>query len=366
MKTKEINEFIRTNPKMPDDEIAKRCGISPQGVRNRKTRLGIGRTFTDQVDDEKSKIIRKQEKQSRQKEAREQARFELLLDTLKTAITPLEFTQPKVNLPKHNGGDEEEACLLLSDLHFGKKTETYDLEIAAKRFQKVVDGVLSITHLHQNAYPIKKLHIFWNGDIVDGECLFPNHAHQVDDHVVNQIYGSMPHVVGQLSRLASIFEVHNHCVRGNHGRVRQEAHFNANWDNVFYQSLKLATANIPNMTWDIPLGWQQIVEVNKTKILQVHGHQIKMQLNLPWYGITTRVSRWATSQGLGGFDVATLGHFHSSSNLRWGNRKIFTNGTTVSGDEFALEFMGLESSEMQWLFGVHPRKKVTWQYEIRP
>jgi hypothetical protein len=58
-----------------------------------------------------------------------------------------------------------------------------------------------------------------------------------------------------------------------------------------------------------------------------------------------------------------MSHFHSSSHLRWNGKIIKVNGTQASGDEFAIEKIGLESSECQWFFGVSD-KRITWNYEI--
>ena len=147
--------------------------------------------------------------------------------------------------------------------------------------------------------------------------------------------------------------------------MSKHAHEDANYDRIFYKVLEIATAKIPNVHWSILEGWHALTKVLNTKFLLIHGHQIRMTLNLPWYGITTRVSRWAATEGVHDFDVVCMGHFHTSSAIRWSQKRIFTNGTFVDGDEFALENLGLESSQSQWLFGIHPKRGTTWDYEIK-
>ena len=314
---------------------------------------------------EKSKLLQSQRKRQERKEIQEQARYQLLLETIQEAVTPLEFTPPQVVKPKSSKACPEELCLVLSDLHFGKRTSSYNIEVAKERFEKLTESVLQIAELHQTAYPIYNLNIFWNGDIVDGEGIYPTQSHHLDAHVVNQIFTVAPTVTQCLASLSSYFgKVKNHCVRGNHGRVSKHAHENSNFDFIFYKVLEESTKNITNMSWNVPEDWHNMVDIDSVKILHVHGNQIRMQLNLPWYGITTRVSRWASTKKVSDFDVVIISHFHTSSRVRWNNKLIFTNGTMVSGDEFALENLGLESSECQWLFSVHPNRGVTHSYEL--
>lgn len=383
MNDQQINEYIvRRHDELPANRWCKAIAeelaeqgvtITRNGVRCRydrhmaslqATQEESELTHEERVAIAKEKLLKQQKERASNQDAVDQARTELLMDTLREAITPLDFTYTPFSR-EMGSGDEESVCLILSDTHFGKKTTSYNMGIAMDRFVHLVDGLLSIVELHRKAYPIKHLHIFWTGDIVDGSSIYPTHAHHVDGHMVNQIFGVMPMIVEQLARLATEFEtVSNHCIRGNHGRVGKQDHEETNWDNIVYKTLELATVNIPNVSWDIPLGWQHVVDVMGTKILQYHGHQIKMTMNIPWYGITTRVARWAISEKIGHFDVAVQGHFHTSSSFMWSSKKLFTNGTTGSGDDFALEFIGLESSETQWLFGIHPKRGVTWQYEL--
>lgn len=314
------------------------------------------------------KLLNLQSQKYEQEDTVQTAKKDNLIAVVQDALTPIEY-QPldKDESKIEFSGDEEAAVLILSDTHFGKKTKHYNMNVGIERFTKIIDNFIKVVRLHRKAYPIKKAYILWTGDIVDGDNIYPTHAHHVDNHVVNQIFKSLEHVVPQISRLADEFEeVNMSIVRGNHGRISKHAHENANFDLLYGYALKSACTNMPNVKCNVVEDWQTIVDVFGTKILQYHGHQIKMTLNLPFYGVTTRISRWAATQSLANFDVAVQGHFHSSCCMRWNDKLVFLNGTTVAQDQFALEFIGLESSECQWCFGVHPTRKVTWRYELTP
>jgi len=324
------------------------------------------KTYEELVDIEKAEARKRQRERAKKKDIQEQARWEMMCETIKDAVKPLDFIQTKQQKLKSKTHKAEQAVLLISDIHIGKKTPKYNLDISGGRIAQLVASVMDIITIHRHSYPVDTLNIFWAGDIVDGEGIYRNQAHYLDAHVVDQIFGLAPIIVDQLAHLASSFErVNNICVRGNHGRVSREAHDESNYDRIFYKVLETATLNIKNMKWDIPGGWHALTKIFDTRFLIIHGNQIRMTLNLPWYGITTRVSRWAATEGISNFDVICMGHFHSSSVLRWSQKRIFTNGTLIDGDEFALENLGLESSQSQWLFGVHPKRGTTWDYEIR-
>ena len=289
-----------------------------------------------------------------------------LLDVVRSVVTPLQFKPPilPVTIDK-KGGDEEEANLVISDIHLGEENPKYNMRVAKRRITGLVDSTMKIVSLHRKAYPVRKLNIFFCGDIVTGENIFPTQPHEIETGVVHQIFDPAPHFVEQLLRLCCYFkEVRCFAICGNHGRVGKFANKLSNWDRVFYEVLRMATSQVPNIIWEIPDEWYLLAKVLNTRILCTHGHQIKMWMNLPWYGVTTRVARWAITEGIGKFDILLLGHFHSSSRIQWNNKIILINGTTVDGDEFALEKMGLESSQCQWLFGIHPRQGITWSYEI--
>lgn len=354
-------------------ELSRTTGLSftKDSVRGRRKKLGLDsngepKTFEELVSEEKKRAKSAQERTALSREVKEQARFETLMETIREAIGPLNFRFKKLQVAKSVGQEEEIAVLNLGDLHFGKKTTRYNVEIAKQRFANVITGVKKITALHRKAYPIRRLVILWGGDIVDGEGIYPTQPHHTDQHLMNQIFSVAPDIADHLGELAQFFdEVECHCVRGNHGRISKFAHEDDNFDNIFYHTLRLATRQITNLSWNIPTGWHTIVNVYKERILLTHGHQIKMTLNLPWYGITTRIGRWVNTEQIGQFTIAHLHHFHTSSRLNWGAVKVFTNGTLVSGDEFALEMLGLESNECQWFYGIHPERGVTWAYELQ-
>ena len=362
--------------------INKEFGTSLQAetIRGRIRRMRMNRTIPElqvkgkdekaelsrdaKIEMERHRLLKMQADAQDRAEILEEAKFQNLLSTINQAVRPLEANFIKLTNPTQYSVKDESAVLVLSDLHFGKKTKTYNMAIAQERFIKLIDNTLAILSERNKISPIKELHLFWTGDIVDGEQIYATHGSHIDDHVVNQIFKSLEIVAPQITRFVEAgYIVHNHFVRGNHGRVSKFHHEVTNWDYIYGLTLELMLKNVPNMTFNVTSNWNQVVNVRGKRILQWHGHQIKMTMNLPWYSLTTRISRWATCDELEDFDISVSGHFHSSSCINWNEKKVFTNGTMVSGDQFALEFIGLASTECQHLFGVN-ESGVTWKYEV--
>lgn len=80
------------------------------------------------------------------------------------------------SVPPVKGGHNEDAVLLWSDFHFGdviRREDTsgfpeFDLTIAGNRFGYVVKKAKQILSLHRAMYPIKRLYVWFGGDIGNG------------------------------------------------------------------------------------------------------------------------------------------------------------------------------------------------------
>lgn len=226
MTEQEVWSVIDANPSLTHTELAKLLTakgfpINRKAVYNRRKRKEMRRVLSstaktktpeERLSAEKERLLRIQCQRAERATLKDQALHDLLMDTLREAISPLQFQMPEVVIPQGGDSREEIAVLLLSDIHFGKITPYYNLELAVTRLHRVVEGFISIVQLHRHAYPIRHLHIFWNGDIVDGSSIYPTQTHHADANMVNQIFGAMPAVVGELALLATVFEtVTCHC-----------------------------------------------------------------------------------------------------------------------------------------------------------
>lgn len=311
------------------------------------------------------KVMQEETKRLQQLQAGE-AKLKVLIDSVVGHISKIDPAKSVLpNLPTLKGTDPESLCVIMSDLHMGKKTPSYNSEIFKERLALMLRNILFLANIQRSAYKIDELVIFAVGDFVDGISIFPTHNWKVDEHVMGQIFKvGMPAMTEFLKELARHFKVVRFVgVRGNHGRTGKYNPEELNYDLMFYELLKAACVNLNNVKFEITWNWYQVADVRGKKFLCTHGDAIKMWLNIPIYGQTQKGMRW---QGAlpEAWEYLIMGHFHTIIRYYWNNFKVISNGTFVSGDDFAEQQLGMKSIAKQIMFGVHERQGVTWSYDL--
>lgn len=274
---------------------------------------------------------------------------------------------PKIKI-EQGKGDEEELVLLYSDLQIGVKTPSTNMKIIGERANRLAEAVIKIVTLQRNAIEIKKLNIFMMGDMIQSEDIISKIDLDALECVINkQIFeGAVPITEKFLLTIAPYFPdgIDVWCVPGNHGNLGKMNAVTTNWDTFIYKVLKALTANYTNIRWHIEdEKFYQMVDVMSKRFLITHGDCIPRYLNIPVYGITQRLMRWQGS--LGDFDYLCMGHFHTPIRMDWNHTEYIINGCFVSEDQWVLKVIGMSTSPAQVLFGVHPRKGVSFYYKLK-
>lgn len=279
---------------------------------------------------------------------------------------------PHIEVPDKAKNDET-VVLLLSDVHVGKKTPTYNHEVFKERMGKLMESVQSIVSVQRNARPLKNIEVVLGGDIIDAESIYPGQAVDgVSAHILDQIYThGIPEFVRLFEFLMGTFKsVSVHAVAGNHGNLNASKWTSAkstNWDLVFYHSLKTALRGQERLTWDIADDdFKAMWKIYDWGMFATHGDMIRMYYNVPNYGLTRQSTRWqATYRDEMELNYFLFGHFHTLMLHERFNQIVFTvNGSWVTDDEFAEEKMGIGSEAEQAIFGVHPEQGRTWSYPL--
>lgn len=275
---------------------------------------------------------------------------------------------PTVEIPQGDG-DEEVAVLVLSDLQIGHKTPTTSMRIIGNRMDRLARRFIKVVFIHRKAYPIKRLKIFLLGDLIQSEDIgFKVGLDELEGVLMTQMFkGAIPMIEKLLLTLLPYFPdgIDVHTVSGNHGRLDKFHADTTNWDTVIYRFLEGRLVQYPTIRWFIEgEKFYQKVRIWQKTFLLVHGDQIKMWMNIPWYGITQRAMRWQGSLPGDKFHYMVLGHFHIISEFQWNDVGVFVNGCFVTDDQWVLKQIGMQSTATQWAFGVHPRKGVSWRYQI--
>lgn len=262
-------------------------------------------------------------------------------------------------------GDPETQVLLLSDLHSGEVTPTFNPDILSRRLNSLYQSTLSITHLHRNMYPVNNLVIFDLGDNVHGENPYQGgKIGNVTCGAQEQVFDiAMPEIINLLYSFRQEFDtVEFYGVPGNHGRYSKEAPETSNWDTMLYKAL--AATRLPDgVSVHSSEEFYEIVNVQGFDFFLFHGDSVKSYQGIPFFGVIRKLQAWYITHG--GFPYACCGHWHTESLLRINSKlKLFMNGSLVSDDPYALRVVGTSSIPAQWTFGVHERHGVTWAYAL--
>ncbi len=262
-----------------------------------------------------------------------------------------------------------ESCLLIaSDIHFGKKTPTYDPEICKQRLNQVKDRMGKIRSMLSD-YEFDNLHICFLGDINDGTDIYATQPHhQAVTNVEQQAWELAEFLAPWVKDLGDVWHSHTEVlgVAGNHGRAGKSAAEAANFDIVAYKYMKLRLEH-DHISVTIPDSLSPFIlpfEIRGHKYLWAHGNQVQGWNGIPQYGIQRLVSNWFTSKRLGGFEVALMGHWHIATVWYLNKLTAILTGTPVTDDDYVLEKFGREAVNLWWLVGVSDSRPIAWWFDL--
>lgn len=286
-----------------------------------------------------------------------------MMDALKSAVTPLTPPMQTGGLIRSKVEDRHTATALLSDLHVGEVVSTeetgglaaYDIPIFAKRLGLWTAKVVELTELRRGSLYVPDLTIMLGGDMIAGDIhqeLIKSNACDVMEQAVLAAY-----MISQsIAQLADHFEVINcYGVVGNHGRMTIKPPAKGqwhNWDYLVYQLMSMFLSKYGNVNFHLSKSFYQIVPVENTKVLLIHGDSIKGANGSPYYGMERAVMkmRQLLFQQGADFDIMAMGHFHDATE----NARFIVNGSFVGGDEFSAGKLHLANDPVQMLFYIHP------------
>ena len=305
---------------------------------------------------------------------------EAIVDAIKTyspTFDPVPI-QPPTNHDSM-GQHPQTMVAVLTDTHVGERValnqmaglNDYDLEKFHRRLSGWALQVLNLATYRRNICDVNELVVPMLGDIISGDIHEELSRSNIDNCMMQML--SAAHVISQaLMYLAPHFEsIRVPCVVGNHGRMTRKPPMKdkyMDWDFMVYQWMAAFCARQPNITFQIPKTFAQIIEVCNRKILLFHGDSISGG------GSSQSIHRMVSAmRGVTQFrqaiettvvkhdgdlsDVFTdvmLGHFHRVDTYDIGTGSAWICGTTKGGDEFSLNRLQAVSVPKQVVTYWHP------------
>lgn len=341
--------------------------LTEDQVRNRARRIGVSRKAPTQSADpaqifEFSKAF-----------SGRASWGDLLAIVQNEALLVPEPTVPRI-IPAAGKGRPETMNVMISDPHIGKLV---DLSVVGNAFTgygagtfwerlKVLHGrIVRIAELQSNNAPIETLVLWFLGDLIDGTDMRRGHPHRVDvQSAARQVMIGRSAFSQLIVDLAPLFKkVVVNFQYGNHGRIGE---FGVNlpadnWDYMMSLFIEADVTSLSGVTVNVPTTKYGIYDVAGQRIYAAHGDQMR-----GGGGPRTAKAYVENLKALHRqvFDLALIGHFHTSEFYTAGGTKAFSNGAWDGGDDFEVNQLVKANDPAQWAFGLSPTRGLTWQYEI--
>jgi hypothetical protein len=273
-------------------------------------------------------------------------------------------------------GVPETAVAVFADWQLGKITPDYNSEVLAQRIEIYTQKLLEITEIQRKHHPVKNLHVWLLGDIVEGEEIFPGQAHLIDSGLYRQVGVNGPAILSKFfdTVLQHFEHVHVTGVIGNHGAVggrgRKMHDPETNMDRLLYKSMEFfykEGRQEPRITFNIPDGkgerhWYAVDTIGNYSSLLIHGDQ--MPAPGQYHGYYKRAMGWKDGAIPEHFEDIFMGHYHQQFKMTIGSSMLRVSGSPERYNTYAQEYFSSMSRPCQHLMFVHPENGVTCEYSI--
>lgn len=365
----------------PYSEIALMLGRTNQACRDKYRNTNWNETdlpdrIKDKIKERKTKNFSEYNRVVADKRLEvHKLRTDLIADKLCQATkalprAPLQSWSPRSNKQYSS----EHMAVVLSDLHIGHEhslEETgglseYNIQIFNERMKNMQYAVADIYEHHSHMYKIPELHIFCLGDIVDGMNAAGKWSPvYISTPIFDQVVEGFHKLSDAIWYWLTIFEKINfHGIRGNHGRVAPSGYEKdyCNWDIIIYEWLRAEFRNNPRITFDVPRSWFSIARILNHNFLLCHGDDVKSK-NTPIQGLLEVKNKMQSTFGER-LHYAVCGHFHNAGEITSYSGKVIMNGSYVGSDVYSLKNNMPGTRAEQKLFGIHPKRGITYTYNI--
>lgn len=258
------------------------------------------------------------------KYAREEARFEHLLETLKEEIENLE----PIVLNKYVAPEIKKKIYASSqwgDWHCGQIADNpwnfYNIDVMKQRANQLVDKTIDKIQKHG----VTNLVIEIGGDLVEGLINVSGRV-EAEENVVQQIMIVSEVLAHCINKVKEYCEVKVVCVLGNHGRLGNKKDFSIkdNFEMLIPEFLRLRL--------NIPIHSSQGLdftsyEIDGKNICVTHGQYDKMSTLVADYA---KIYKYVP-------DEIHVNHFHSSSDSNDCDVRVVVNGSLVGSGDFSMQ-----------------------------
>jgi hypothetical protein len=326
-------------------------------------------------DSNPSPLMRKMEKDNQELRRRleetklEMGEHEAVFESIKREFKGIEMKDPVVHIPTSKVTKVSaplSAVMVLSDWHIGEYVEADEIEgfnqfswtIAQKRAYYLQKQFVNWVAVQRTAMVVDELVVVCVGDLISGDI------HQ-ELQVTNEFPVPVQTVRAGVLVAKTIAEMAPHFQKvrveyvaaDNHSRLTKKPQWKEGGFNSYSYIVgwiaKERLAKATNIEFNLHATVKTLVEIQHSKYLCMHGHNIKGWSGIPWYGADRQVARESKARRnrpSKAFNKCILGHFHTPL---W-TPDYIVNGSLSGTSELDHAF-GRESAPSQIAFLVHPK-----------
>jgi len=271
------------------------------------------------------------------------------LDTIIDSIKSLKIRKSKIKKKTLNKKKKMTMELMISDVHYGKKTESFNLDVCQKRMQKVTEVFLGELEQKEKFFNVEKVVVALIGDIIESysmhgqesalACEFAN-PRQVQESI-NSLFYDVLYPIAETG-----IKVVVPAVTGNHDRTEHKKTLNNPGENnltwIIYNTLKLLSEahNFSNITFDIPKCGYTHLDIYGSIVLYEHGDELGNVNKDTIFKHMEKRGRQIKKQ----IHMARFGHYHEY--VCFDRGKAIVNESVCGQDSYALE-KGFDSTAGQ-------------------
>jgi len=222
-------------------------------------------------------------------------------------------------------GDQNTLCLLLSDLHFGKETDSFNIAVAEKR-------IAEIPEMLSPASKPDHISLICDGDLAEGEGIWKSQVAENEAPAIDQERACSHSLWGLCRGLHKRWPralISATVIPGNHGRVNSYAHPRTNYDSAVGDRLALLAHGKEWIKVGVARGLAVVLDVGGMRIAAMHRAE-KHATTPALIGRVMRRLRYYKA------DLLVGAHWHSPAVYSLDGRPIYiTNGSLCGPDSFA-------------------------------
>lgn len=295
---------------------------------------------------------------------------EELMERITALVKDIKNKKFVVSKPKPSKGKKPMTIeVMLSDLHYGKKTDTFNLSVARRRMTELKDTLLAEVARNNKIYNVERIILGLLGDIIESAtmhgvesargCEFGN-SRQVQEAINSLFYDMI------LPVASTGIKIDIPCVTGNHDRSESNRTMTdpgeENFTYIIYKTLELLCkqTGLDNVTFYIPKTPYQELEIYGNCIVFEHFDNSKANTRAALMSLLS--SRQVQVKKI--IDFFRGGHYHEST--IYGRGLIIVNGSLPGPDSYA-NVKGYDSHSDQMInFYIPSKERPTCYYRSFP